>query len=50
VEVLDERGGIGSITQRDRRQLEARDPALGPIEKALNELGLERDTRRDEIG
>jgi hypothetical protein len=50
MEVLDERGGVVSIAQRDRCQLEARDPAFGPIEKALDERGRERYTDRSEIG
>ena len=40
-EGVDEGGGIGSIAQRDRRQLEAGDPALGALEEASDERWVE---------
>ena len=48
-EGIDHRGGIGSVHQRDGCQLQARDPALGPLDKAFDEFRLERDTRLGQI-
>ena len=43
-ERLDQRAGIGPVAQRDRRQLEARDPALGSLDEALDERARARST------
>ena len=49
-ERLDERGGVRPVAERDRRQLEAGDPALGPIDEPRDEVGLEDEAGVGEIG
>ena len=45
-ERLDQRAGIGPVAQRDRRQLESRDPALGALDEPGELLGIEFDGQR----
>ena len=43
-ECIDDRGSIRSVRQGEGCQMQARDPALGPIDNALDERPLERNT------
>ena len=48
-ECLDQAGRVRPVSQRDRRELETGDPSLSSIDEAIEEWGIERDTRRGEV-